>query len=152
MIQASLFADQKREVKLSKLGDALQVIKHMSTRRPCYGCRPCGTARQARARRPSAVPHRTDGARAADPAAIQLERWADGISAAHPLEFPALRLVTREQSDLERDDDLTFKKRLLQAGASESVFDAINRQLSQHGYIARGGQLLDASIVQALMQ
>jgi IS5 family transposase len=46
----------------------------------------------------------------------------------------------------------TFKERLIQAGASESVFDAVNRQLSRHGYIARGGQMIDASIVQAPRQ
>lgn len=42
----------------------------------------------------------------------------------------------------------TFKERLIKAGASETVFDAVNRQLSRHGYIARGGQMIDASIVQ----
>lgn len=31
----------------------------------------------------------------------------------------------------------TFKERLIQAGASESVFDGVNRQLARHGYIAR---------------
>jgi IS5 family transposase len=46
----------------------------------------------------------------------------------------------------------TFKERLIQAGASESIFDAVNKQLSRHGYIARGGQMIDASIVQAPRQ
>jgi len=46
----------------------------------------------------------------------------------------------------------TFKERLIQAGASESVFDAVNCQLSKHGYIARGGQMIDASIVEAPRQ
>jgi IS5 family transposase len=46
----------------------------------------------------------------------------------------------------------TFKERLIKAGASESVFDAVNRQLARHGYIARGGQMIDASIVQAPKQ
>jgi hypothetical protein len=41
---------------------------------------------------------------------------------------------------------------VIQAGASESVFDAVNRQLARHGYIARGGQMIDASIVQAPKQ
>ena len=41
---------------------------------------------------------------------------------------------------------------MIQASASESVFDAVNRQLSKHGYIARGGQMIDASIVQAPRQ
>jgi hypothetical protein len=41
---------------------------------------------------------------------------------------------------------------LAKAGASESVFDAVNRQLAKHGYIARGGQIIDASIVQVPKQ
>lgn len=46
----------------------------------------------------------------------------------------------------------TFKERLIQAGASESIFDAVNRQLAKHGYIARGGQMIDASFVQVPKQ
>jgi len=46
----------------------------------------------------------------------------------------------------------TVKERLIQAGASESIFDAVNKQLAKHGYIARGGQMVDASIVQAPRQ
>jgi transposase, IS5 family len=45
-----------------------------------------------------------------------------------------------------------FKERLIKSGASESVFDAVNRQLARHGYIARGGQMFDASFVQAPKQ
>jgi hypothetical protein len=45
-----------------------------------------------------------------------------------------------------------IKERLIQAGASESIFEAVNRQLSRHGYIARGGQMIDASIVQTPKQ
>ena len=32
------------------------------------------------------------------------------------------------------------------------MFDAVNRQLARHGYIARGGQIIDASIVQVPRQ
>ncbi|WP_167081118.1 hypothetical protein [Massilia aquatica] len=41
---------------------------------------------------------------------------------------------------------------MLKAGASESIFDAVNRQLSRHGYFVRGGQMVDASIAQAPKQ
>jgi IS5 family transposase len=41
----------------------------------------------------------------------------------------------------------TFKERLIQPCSSESVFNAVNRHLSGHGYIARGGQMIDAIIV-----
>ena len=47
---------------------------------------------------------------------------------------------------------MDFKERLIEAGASETVFDAVNRQLSGHGYMARGGQMIDASIVQTPKQ
>jgi IS5 family transposase len=43
----------------------------------------------------------------------------------------------------------TFRECLIQAGANETVFNAVNRHLAKHGYIARGGQLIDASIVEA---
>lgn len=32
------------------------------------------------------------------------------------------------------------------------IFDAVYRQLSKHGYVARGGQMIDASTVQASKQ
>ena len=41
----------------------------------------------------------------------------------------------------------TFKERLIKAGAAERIFEAVGRQLDRHGYIARGGQMIDASIV-----
>lgn len=46
----------------------------------------------------------------------------------------------------------TFIERSIKAQASESIFDAINQQLGKHGYFARGGQMIDASIVQAPKQ
>lgn len=46
----------------------------------------------------------------------------------------------------------TFKERLIKASASESMFDTVNRQLIQHGHIAWGGWIIDASIVQASKQ
>jgi len=39
-------------------------------------------------------------------------------------------------------------KRLIEAGASESVFDAVSHQLARHGHIARRSRIIDASIVQ----
>jgi IS5 family transposase len=34
-----------------------------------------------------------------------------------------------------------FTEHPMQAGASESIFEAVNQQLAKHGYIARGGQI-----------
>jgi IS5 family transposase len=41
----------------------------------------------------------------------------------------------------------TFRERLIKAGAAERIFKAVNRQLDRHGYIARDGLMVDASIV-----
>ncbi len=41
----------------------------------------------------------------------------------------------------------TFRERLSTAEASETLFDAVNHELEKQGYIARGGQMIDASIV-----
>jgi hypothetical protein len=38
--------------------------------------------------------------------------------------------------------------RLIQESSSESVFDAVTRQLATHGYIARGGQMIAVCIAQ----
>lgn len=43
-----------------------------------------------------------------------------------------------------------FKQRLVQGGlGGRAIFDAVSRQLQQHGCIARGGQIVAASSVTA---
>ena len=41
----------------------------------------------------------------------------------------------------------TFRKRLTVAKVGDALFEAITRQLVQRGYMARGGQMVDASLV-----
>lgn len=44
----------------------------------------------------------------------------------------------------------SFKQRLAKGGlGGQAIFDAVSQQLQAHGYIPRGGQIVDASIVQA---
>jgi IS5 family transposase len=45
-----------------------------------------------------------------------------------------------------------FRDRLAQAGACTLVFDQIQQQPHQHGYLDRCGQIIDASLVQAPLQ
>jgi IS5 family transposase len=45
-----------------------------------------------------------------------------------------------------------FRDRLAQAGAGTLVFEQVQQQLQQHGYMARCGQIVDASLVQAPVQ
>ena len=47
--------------------------------------------------------------------------------------FVGLRITSQTR---DRTTIWTFKERLIKAGACETVFDAVNRQLSRHGYIA----------------
>jgi IS5 family transposase len=56
--------------------------------------------------------------------------------------------------DLEFEDDVPdgttlwlFREKLAQAGLVETLFERFNRHLSAKGYIARGGQMVDATIV-----
>ena len=43
-----------------------------------------------------------------------------------------------------------FKQRLAAGGlGGRAIFDAVSQQLQRHGYIPRGGQIVDASIVPA---
>lgn len=153
MIKTSLFADQEREAKLNKLGDALVMTeRHVDF-----------AALAAEVDLAAPRPSRGRGGRPPFPTELmvrvlliqQLFNLSD-----EQMEFQLLDRLSfqrfvglRASSQIpDRTTIWTFKKRLIQAGASESVFDAVNRQLSQHGYIARGGQMIDASIVQAPKQ
>ena len=45
-----------------------------------------------------------------------------------------------------------FRERISAAGGADALFDAVQRQLQQHGFIARGGQIVDATLVEAPKQ
>lgn len=153
MIKTSLFADQERESKLNKLGDALQVMEQYVD----------FAALAAEVDRAAPRPGRARGGRPPFPTELmvrilliqQLFNLSD-----EQMEFQLLDRLSfqrfaglRSSSQIpDRTTIWTFKERLIQAGASASIFDAVNKQLAKHGYIARGGQMIDASIVQAPVQ
>ena len=149
MIKHSLFADQKREAKLNELGDTLRVLdQHVNF-----------TALAESIDHAAPRPSRQRGGRPPFPTELmvrvlliqQLFNLSD-----EQMEFQLLDRLSfqrfvgiRTSSQIpDRTTIWTFKERLINAGASETVFEAVNRQLSRHGYIARGGQMIDASIVQ----
>ena len=74
MIKTSLFADQEREAKLNKLGDALRVMEQHVDFAALAEEVDRAAPPEPRARWPSSISHRTDGAGLADPAAVQSER------------------------------------------------------------------------------
>lgn len=153
MIKESLFAAEERETKLDKLGDVLQILEtHVDFAA-------LAAAIDAAAPRPS----RERGGRPPFPTEImvrtlllqQLYNLSD-----EQLEFQLLdRLSFQRFAGLRHSSQIpdrttfwTFRERLVAAGASETIFEAANRELDKHGYLARGGQMIDASIVPAPKQ
>jgi len=153
MIKTSLFADQEREAKLNKLDDALRVLEqHVDF-----------AALAAEVDGAAPRPSRERGGRPPFPTELmvrvlliqQLFNLSD-----EQMEFQLLDRLSfqrfaglRPSSQIpDRTTIWTFKELLVVAGASETIFEAVNKQLAKHGFIARGGQMIDASIVQAPKQ
>ncbi len=153
MIKESLFAAEEREAKLDKLGDILQVLeKHVDFKA-------LSLAVDQAAPRPS----QEKGGRPPFPTEImvramvlqQLYNLSD-----EQMEFQLLdrlsfqRFVGLRQSSQipDRTTFWTFKERLVNANASDTLFEAVNRELDKHGYIARCGQIIDATLVPAPRQ
>lgn len=149
MIKPSMFADQEREAMLNELGDTLRILdQHVNF-----------TALAESVDHAASRPSRQRGGRPPFPTELmvrvlriqQLFNLSD-----EQMEFQLLDRLSfqrfvglRTSSQIpDRTTIWTFKERLIKAGASEAVFDAVNLQLARHGYIARG----DASIVQTPKQ
>jgi IS5 family transposase len=153
MIKTSLFADQESEAKLNKLGDALQMMgQHVDF-----------VALAAEVDRAAPRPGRERGGRPTFPTELmvgvlliqQLFNLSDEkMEFQLPDRLSFQRLVGwRANSQIpDRTTIWKFKETLIQANASGSIFDAVNKQLSKLGCIARGGQTIEASIVQAPKQ
>lgn len=148
MIKVSLFAEQERETKLDKIGDGLsKLAEHVDF-----------AALAAEIDEAAPRPGRERGGRPPFPTELmvrvlvvqQLYNLSD-----EQMEFQLLdrlsfqRFVGLRQSSQapDRTTIWTFKERLIKAGATQRIFEAVNRQLDRQGYIARGGQMVDASIV-----
>ncbi|KAF0813410.1 hypothetical protein IGB42_02339 [Andreprevotia sp. IGB-42] len=52
----------------------------------------------------------------------------------------------------DRNTVWTFREKLVQAGLGAALFDEVNRQLQAHGYLARCGQIIDATLVPVPIQ
>lgn len=148
MIKQSLFAAEEREAKLNKLGDVLQLLEeHVDF-----------AALAVEVDRAAPRPSAQHGGRPPFPTELmvrvliiqQLYNLSD-----EQMEFQLLdRLSFQRFAGLRYSSQIpdrttlwTFRERLIAANASETLFDAANRELAKHGYIARGGQIIDASIV-----
>ena len=148
MIKNSLFSGQEREAKLDKLGDSLSALQeHVDF-----------AALAAEIDRAAPRPNRKSGGRPPFPTELmvrvlllqQLFNLSD-----EQMEFQLLDRLSfqrfvglRDSSQIpDRTTIWVFKERLIAANASETIFATVNQQLNKQGYIARGGQMIDASIV-----
>jgi len=152
MIKESLFAAEEREAKLDKLGDVLQLLeKHVDF-----------AALAAEIDRAAPRPSPAKGGRPPFPTLVmvkalflqQLYNLSD-----EQLEFQLLdrlsfqRFAGLRRSQIpDRTTFWTFRERLQSAEAAEAILAAVGRELSRHGYIARRGQIVDASLVSAPVQ
>jgi IS5 family transposase len=144
MIEESPNAAQEREAGLDRLGDVLQEMeKHIDFK-----------ALAAEVDRAAPRPSRARGGRPPFPTELMVRAFIlqnlHGLSY-EQMEFQVLdRLSLQRFLGLRRSSQVpdrttfwTFRERLTAAKAGE----AVNRQLARHGYIARGGQIVDARLV-----
>jgi IS5 family transposase len=153
MMKPSVFAAQERDTKRNKLGDVLQVLdRHVDF-----------VALASEVDRAAPRPDRSRGGGPPFPTEVmvrilllqQLFNLSDEVMEFQLLDRMSFLRFTRLADTSQIPDRMTiwiFKERLIKAGASASVFDAVNRQLAKYGYIARGGQIIDAGIVQVHKQ
>lgn len=152
-IKRSPFAAEERERKIDSLGDPLAILaRHIDF---------AAIADEVEAAAPR--PSSERGGRPPYPTEVMvciltlkyLYNLAD-----EALEFQLLdRLsfqrfcgLTETASIPDRTTIWHFEQRLVQANAGEAVFAAVQRQLIMSGYAARGGQIVDATLVEAPRQ
>jgi IS5 family transposase len=153
MLKESLFAAEEREAKLDKLGDVLQRLNaHVDF-----------AALAAEIDRAAPRPSAAQGGRPPFPTevmvrALFLQQFYNLSD--EQLEFQLLdRLSFQRFVGLRRSSQIpdrttfwTFRERLKDAGAAETIFAAVGRELARHGYLARCGQIVDASLIPAPIQ
>lgn len=149
----SLFAEHEREVRRSSIGDPLTgLTKHVDFTALAEDI-------DAAAPRPS----RAKGGRPPYPTVLmvkilvlqQLYNLADDALEYQPLDrrsFLQFLDLTESSNIPDAKTIWLFRNHLAQAGAGTLVFDQVQRQLQQHGYLARCGQIIDASLVRAPIQ
>jgi IS5 family transposase len=149
----SLFAEHERQDRRTKIGDPLVgLTNHVNFEALALSI-------DAAAPRPS----RTKGGRPPYPTMLmvkilvlqQLYNLADDALEYQLLDrrsFLQFLDLTESSSIPDAKTIWLFRDRLAQAGAGTLVFEQVQQQLHQHGYIARCGQIVDVSLVHAPVQ
>jgi len=151
--RVSLFAEHEREDRRTKIGDPLiGLSKHVDFEALAAGI-------DAAAPRPS----RAKGGR--PPYSTELMVKILVLQQLYNLADDALEYQLLDRRSFLQFLDLTesssipdaktiwlFRDRLAQAGVGNQIFEQVQQQLQQHSYMARCGQIVDASLVQAPVQ
>ena len=152
-VRMSLFAGQERREKLDGIGDPLVFLeRHLDF-----------AAITAKVDAAAPRPPQPKGGRPPYPTEVMVRLLV--IQQMFNLSDEQLEYQTLDRLSFQRFAGLTgssdipdrntvwrFKERIAAAGAADIVFDEVNWQLADHGYIARYGQIIDASIVAAPRQ
>ena len=149
----SLFAEQEREDRRAKLGDPLVgLAEHVDFE-----------ALAARIDAAAPRPSRAKGGRPPYPTVLmikilvlqQLYNLADDALEYQLLDrrsFLHFLDLTESSSIPDAKTIWLFRDRLAQAGVGNQVFEQVQHQLLSQGYLARCGQIVDASLIHALIQ
>src|SRR5262245_34973005 len=70
-----------------------------------------------------------------------------GLERAPPVNFASVIHAHRKDSIPDATTLWLFREKLAQAGLIERLFDRFDQHLAAKGYMARGGQMVDATIV-----
>jgi len=148
MIKSSLFASSEREQKLNQHGDVLQDLEMY------IDFRSIALSVDKAAPRPD----RKKGGRPPFPTELMVRvlvvQQTFNLSD-EQMEYQLLDRLSfqrfvglRHSSQIpDRTTIWIFRERLIKADAFSSIFDAVQEQLNAHGYVAREGHMVDASLV-----
>lgn len=152
-VKTSLFAAEEREQKLDRKGDLLQVLnEHVN-----FG------SLAAEVDRVTPRPDNAQGGRPPYPTELMIRililQHLYGLSD-EAMEYQLLDRLSfqrfcglRHASTIPDEKTVwVFRERIRDAGGAEALFNGVQRQLQQHGYIARGGQIVDATLIEAPKQ
>lgn len=151
MIKETLFPEFERELRLDQLGDVLQKLEKNINFNKISQKIDAAAPRHATTGRPP----------------FPTELMVRVLTIQHlfnlsddQLEFQLLdRLSFQRFVGLRRSSQIPdsktiwfFRERLITAGAEKVIFEAVIQQLNAQGFIARNGQMIDASLVEAPRQ
>lgn len=152
-IKTSLFAAKEREQKLDRKGDLLSKLeKHVSF-----------SALAAEIDRIAPRPESKQGGRPPYPTELMVRILV--VQHLYNLSDEALEYQLLDRLSFQRFCGLrysssipdantlwVFRERIRVAGGADALFNAVQGQLQQHGFIARGGQIIDATLVETPRQ